>query len=142
MVALLGHRDLVSCVGFSADGSMLASGSYDGTILVWDTTTHQTRLILDGHSGWVMDLAFDPSGPRLVSSSWTGEIVVWDSLSGRIKLRLQGNKSPISNTTHPIPCVVYSPRGDYVNRRPMFTTHDRVSVYHQREYGGLSKTSW
>ena len=29
-----------------------------------------------------------------------------------------------------------------VNSRPMFTTHDRLGVYHQHECGGLSGTSW
>jgi hypothetical protein len=30
---------------------------------------------------------------------------------------------------------------DAVNSRPMFTTHDRVGVYHRRECGGLSEAS-
>jgi len=29
-----------------------------------------------------------------------------------------------------------------VNSRPMFTTHDRVGVYHGCECGGLSETTW
>jgi hypothetical protein len=29
-----------------------------------------------------------------------------------------------------------------VNSRPMFTTHDRVGVYHWCECGGLSETTW
>ena len=33
---LQGHTGWVSSVSFSPDGSLLASGSYDGTILLWD----------------------------------------------------------------------------------------------------------
>lgn len=32
-----GHERLVSCLAFSADGKLLASGGWDGTVLVWET---------------------------------------------------------------------------------------------------------
>lgn len=36
---LTGHTERVYSVAFNPDGSVLASGSYDGTILLWDLTT-------------------------------------------------------------------------------------------------------
>ena len=36
IVTLQGHADGVSSVSFSPDGTTLASGAYDGTILLWD----------------------------------------------------------------------------------------------------------
>ncbi|MDE0468725.1 MAG: WD40 repeat domain-containing protein [Candidatus Poribacteria bacterium] len=35
---LTGHTERVYSVAFSPDGSALANGSYDGTILLWDLT--------------------------------------------------------------------------------------------------------
>ena len=35
---LTGHTDYVRCVAFSPDGTVLVSGSYDGTVLLWDLT--------------------------------------------------------------------------------------------------------
>lgn len=38
VAAFEGHRGPVNCVAWSADGKMLASGSDDATVLVWDTS--------------------------------------------------------------------------------------------------------
>lgn len=37
---LEGHKNVVSCLSFSADGKFLASGSWDGTIKLWNTIDH------------------------------------------------------------------------------------------------------
>ena len=41
---LTGHQDSVGVLTFSPDGKTLASGSYDGTILLWDWETLKINL--------------------------------------------------------------------------------------------------
>ena len=76
---LKGHMDGVKSVAFSPDGNLLASGSDDGMICLWDTTTliHNTTLIR--HYDTVVSLTFSPDGKTLASGSEDGTIILWDT---------------------------------------------------------------
>src|SRR5262249_24188885 len=50
---LKGHLGPVFCVAFGPDGKMLASGSNDSTIMLWDVATGIARATLEGHRGRV-----------------------------------------------------------------------------------------
>ncbi|OKL55552.1 Vegetative incompatibility protein HET-E-1 [Talaromyces atroroseus] len=48
---LEGHSSSVCSVAFSPDGQIVASGSYDDTIKLWDAKTRSELQTLNGHSG-------------------------------------------------------------------------------------------
>jgi WD40 repeat protein len=72
----------ITCIAFSGDGKLLASGGRDRTIKLWYAETGQLAKTLTGHTGSVMSLAFDPDG-LLVSGSTDGTVKVWHPESGK-----------------------------------------------------------
>jgi len=67
----------VPSVAFSPDGSLLAYGSDDRTIRLWDVQTRQqVGEPLRGHSNFVFSVAFSPDGWWLASASGN-EVFLW-----------------------------------------------------------------
>ncbi|KAF2184135.1 hypothetical protein K469DRAFT_783821 [Zopfia rhizophila CBS 207.26] len=62
---LEGHSGSVNAVAFSRDGQLVAFGSYDNTVRLWDAATGSCRSTLEGHPGWVTAIAFLPDGQYL-----------------------------------------------------------------------------
>jgi RNA polymerase sigma factor (sigma-70 family) len=62
---------------FSPDGTLLATGGYDGLVKVWDVATGVLRTSLKGHTKYILTLAFTKDGTLLASGSWDGTVKVW-----------------------------------------------------------------
>src|SRR5947209_15990571 len=79
---LKGHNALVYSLAFSASGKLLASGSFDNTIKLWEYPSGKELRSLGGHAAPVYCVAFSPDGqfwPRAVrirpfgSGTWPTE---------------------------------------------------------------------
>src|SRR5258708_19632457 len=58
---------------------MLASGSADGNIILWDVATHlPLGTPLTGHAGFVNSVVFSPDGKTLASGNVAKTIILWD----------------------------------------------------------------
>ena len=89
IATLSGQTLQVLAISISPDGATLASGSQDGTILLWDLETHNTITTLV-HSNPVYSVSFSPDGGTLASGDDKGGIFLWDEKSGEEIASLSG----------------------------------------------------
>ncbi len=73
-----GYTGYVHSVAFSSDGGLLASGSADRTIKLWEVATGREVRTLTGHTDTVLSVAFSPDGRLLASGSYDKTIKLWD----------------------------------------------------------------
>ena len=74
---LTGHTSYVYSVVISPDGQMLASGSEDKTIKLWNLKTGDLLRTLTGHEDSVLSVAISPDGQTLASGSQDSTIKLW-----------------------------------------------------------------
>ena len=96
---LKGHSSDVNSVAFSGDGKLLASGSDDNTIKLWNVANQQEIRTLKGHSTWVWAVAFSPDGKTLASGSADKTIKLWNLETGEEIGTLKGHSDGVSSIT-------------------------------------------
>ena len=79
---LKGHTDTVQAIAFAPNEPIVATGSYDTTVKLWDRWSGRELRTLAGHGGPVVALAFLPDGSTLASESEDRTIRLWHTASG------------------------------------------------------------
>ncbi len=102
---LLGHEASVPSVDVSADGTRAVTGSFDGTVRLWDLEsgarnkpllrTFAGHVGADGRPVWVNAVAFHPDGRRVVSGGYDDRVRLWDLESGEQVGELLGHTSDV-----------------------------------------------
>ncbi|HEX8141244.1 MAG TPA: hypothetical protein VF553_01525 [Pyrinomonadaceae bacterium] len=120
---LSGHADFPACLAFSPDGRLLASGSYDQSVRLWDVETGKLLWAHADHWPMVVSVAFSPDGRTLAC---TGEkrnrgygsrygIRLYDVETGQALRGLSGHDNYVN-------CIAFSPDG----RRLASGSNDRT----------------
>ena len=65
-----------TCLGFSPTGMMLAVGTADSRVWLWDVASKRTMVHRTGHPRAVGSLAFSPDGASLATGSLDGKVQI------------------------------------------------------------------
>jgi len=101
---LTGHGHFVQDVAISSDGQFALSGSWDGTLRLWDLNTGNTTRRFIGHQKDVLSVAFSADNRQIVSGSRDKTINLWNTL-GLCKYTIQGD----DGHKEWVSCVRFSP---------------------------------
>jgi guanine nucleotide-binding protein subunit beta-2-like 1 protein len=102
--SLTGHSHFVQDVVISSDGQFALSGSWDGTLRLWDLNTGNTTRRFVGHTKDVLSVAFSVDNRQIVSGSRDKTIKLWNTL-GECKYTIG---EPEGHTEW-VSCVRFSP---------------------------------
>jgi ribosome assembly protein 4 len=80
---LSGHASPILCATFSPTGNMLATGSGDMNVRLWDLNTEMPSHVLKGHVGWVLCVEWEALERKLASGGHDGRVRLWDPVSGQ-----------------------------------------------------------
>jgi len=104
---LTGHKNLISSVAFSPNGEVIASGSDDKTIKLWQVQDGQEIVTLAGHANSVHTVVFSPDGKILASSSHDKTIKLWRMKDAQEIRTLSGHINSVYG-------LAFSPDGETV----------------------------
>jgi WD40 repeat protein len=102
---LQGHSNWIHSVAWSPDGKILATGSRDTTVRLWQASDGVSLKTLQGHSDGVTGVAWRHDGKILASGSRDNSVVLWRVSNGEQLGRLMRHKYHITE-------IAWSPDGE------------------------------
>ena len=116
---LLTHQgdQFARVLAWSPDSSLVATGGYDQTIQVWQTTSGQQIWRYTGEAAYVEAIVWSPNGKQIascgtkpiVSFASNGGVRIWDATSGKRVLTYAGHSQSVD-----LSALAWSPDGKYL----------------------------
>ncbi len=98
---------VIGTAAFSSDGSMLAVGTWDGTVRLWNAWTGAADREFRGPKASIRSLAFSPDGRFVAAGGWGGMIKIWNVNDRTITTRLRNHSGEVKTLN-------YSPDGRFL----------------------------
>jgi WD40 repeat protein len=111
LLTMSGHTAPVTAVAYSPNARMIASGSADRTLKVWDAASGQLLRTFPGDYGAVSSVAFLPDSRRLASASLNGAIIIWNVDSGQPIRSLKADANYSWESSPAVRSIAVSPDG-------------------------------
>jgi small GTP-binding protein len=98
------HSQPILSIAWSPTAAIIAGGTADHVIGLWDVDTTHVRQWLRGHTDTVSSIAWSPDGQALASGSADRTIRIWSLTSGQSERILEGHTADVTG-------VAYSAQG-------------------------------
>jgi len=100
-----GHSAEINCIAYSPDGAVLATGSDDRSVRVWDVRNGKELYCLLGHRQRVLSVAFSADGRMIASGAQDGTVKLWKADSGACIRTIRVSEARVT-------CVRFAPLSD------------------------------
>eukprot|EP01133_Synstelium_polycarpum_P007990 gene7990-9385_t len=87
----IAHQSEVYCVDFNSNGHLLASGSSDKSVKLWDAFSCTLKTTLLGASQSIMSVQFSPNDEHILGTSNDNSARLWNVELGRLRHTLTGH---------------------------------------------------
>ena len=87
------YYPVIGIAGFSPDNRLLAYGTTNHDVVIWDLAAKRAKATLKGHRWWPFSVAFSPDGKWLASGGQDGDVWLWsvDTAKPRFAAPLKAN---------------------------------------------------
>jgi WD40 repeat protein len=104
-----GHSDTVYGITFSPDNKMIATGSADKFVKVWEIPSGKFVKSFEGHTHHVLDVGWMSDGKLLASAGGDNTVKVWDFEKGEQARTIQAHGKQVTRLV-------------FINKKPEFVT--------------------
>ncbi|AFY68324.1 WD40 repeat-containing protein [Thalassoporum mexicanum PCC 7367] len=94
---LVGHKQPVRNLSFSANGQYLASVSEDQTLILWDLSLGSVIRIVQAHAASIHGVSFSPNNLQIATAASDGSVRIWqvaDLIAGEASKEIIANIQP------------------------------------------------
>jgi mono/diheme cytochrome c family protein len=131
-VSWMAHRDSITSLKISADGTRVVTAGADKLVKVWDRAARKELAALEGHAAPVMAVALNADGTRVASAGSDKEIKVWDVKTRELVTTLTSSPSGVSDLVWLDEKKVLSASEDGVVRQTSLENKERA----ERSFNG------
>lgn len=132
-----GHCDTISCCAWNPAGTAFVSGSWDGTLRMWDASSGTQIMQLQDAPSAVRGCAWSADGSKILSGVEDGTMNLWDVVTGRRVLTFKASRRALNE-------FCWDPKG---NKSVLTASDDGLKIWDStdgrliRELGGTTKSA-